>query len=70
MWSFPQSPDGSTAAMPAVSLSEETTELIARLTEMQQEKWSLEEKVCPYFVLFLYLFSIFIVFTSNNCLTA
>lgn len=47
LWSFPQSPDGSTAAMPAVSLSEETTELIARLTEMQQEKWSLEEKVCP-----------------------
>ncbi|XP_072026550.1 GRIP1-associated protein 1-like isoform X2 [Amphiura filiformis] len=39
-----QSPDGS-MNIPSVSLSEETTELIARLTELQQEKWSLEEKV-------------------------
>ncbi|XP_071815812.1 GRIP1-associated protein 1-like isoform X2 [Apostichopus japonicus] len=29
----------------AVSLSEETTELISRLTEIQQENWRLEEKV-------------------------
>ncbi|KAJ8047571.1 GRIP1-associated protein 1 [Holothuria leucospilota] len=35
----------SSPSVPAASLSEETTELISRLTELQQENWALEEKV-------------------------
>ena len=36
-----QSPNDSMSA----ALSEETTELIAKLTQLQQENWALEEKV-------------------------
>lgn len=40
-----QSPDKSFGA-DATELDQEHSELLARLTDIQQEKWYLEEKVC------------------------